>query len=418
MKDSVAVVGGGLAGISAAINLCQHKTVHLFESSPQLGGRVRSYYDKDFDCDLDNGMHLMIGAYDETFLMLEKLNSIKYLKFMPLDISFHYAGTKKDGFQIKSNTFFPGSLHLFSSIFRSGILNFSEWSGLLRLMRDKNTEADRFTCAEILSRYGQSEKSVKYFWRPLILATLNVEPEEASADNLLNVLKLGFFKGWRASQIAFPKRPFSDIFATPAKQFLEAKSVSISLASPVKEIRQKEGQHWIRTGKEEYGPFQAVIMALPKIEINRILKENKNDFIYSPISSFYFRVEGNGLPVSAVNALLDSPLHWLFYLKDRKIYSITSSASDMKLNSENMEFELKKIFSGNWKIIHFKRIVSMRATPQFTPANKGLRNAESGSKSIFFAGDWVETGLPATIEGAVRSGRTAAEKVIAFLNYK
>ena len=415
MKENIAIIGGGLAGISAAVNICKQVNVHLFEASPHLGGRVRSFYDKDFECELDNGMHLMIGAYTETFSLLKILGSIDHVKFLPLDIPFYFPGQDDKGFRLKSNKFIPGALHLLFSLLKANILSSRELLGLIKLSRIRNPEKMNLTCSELLRNYGQTEKSIENFWRPLILATLNTEPEIAHAENLLAVLRLGFFKGKRASRLVFPNKPFSEVFGNPAHDYLFNNDVKIELGKPIRKITREDENYWLDTSKEKYGPYKAIISALPKTDLDRILDVNEDSFEYSPITSFYFKISGSGLPAWPINAILESKLHWLFYLSHRNIFSVTSSTKELKWELEEFADELKRIFPGNWHITHFKRIITKKATPIFTPDNKDLRKAASGNKEIFIAGDWTDTGLPATIEGAVISGKKAAEELLKMI---
>ena len=117
------------------------------------------------------------------------------------------------------------------------------------------------TCYELLQNYGQTEKSIENFWRPLILATLNTDPEIAHSENLLAVLRLGFFKGGRASRLVFPNKPFSEVFGNPASDYLLNNNVKIELGKSIRKIIRENENYWLSTNKEKYGPLSNLLLA-------------------------------------------------------------------------------------------------------------------------------------------------------------
>lgn len=416
MLKKVAIIGGGLAGISAAINLHNIAEIHLFEARKSIGGRVHSFQDNNFNYSLDNGMHLMIGAYEETLKLLKMINSEQLIRRMKLNIPFYAPQNPAPLFNLRSTSILPGPLHLIPSMITSGIFSSGEIFNILPLLWKEKMKTKQ-SCLEFLIHLKQRQDTIVKFWQPLILATLNSSVENANADNLLAVLKKGFFAGSKRANLILPKAPFDEIFGFPAFKWLEKNNIHVHLNTMINELQKANIGYYLNSRKGKSILFDSIIIATPYGQIKKLLPEFNPELESSPISSFYFTIEGDTklLPQHEIMALLYSPLHWLFYSLQQNFYSITASASELFWNQEEIQTELKKIFPGNWKIRHFKRIIVKKATPLFTPHNSALRAFQLPDKGIFFAGDWTNTGLPASIEGAVISGKQASREVKSFI---
>lgn len=416
MLKKVAIIGGGLAGISAAINLQSAAEIHLFEARKSLGGRVHSFKDNKFNYYLDNGMHLMIGAYEETLKLLKIINSEHLIQRMKLNILFYAPKKPSPLYNLRSTSFLPGPLHLIPSMITSGIFSSGEIFNILPILW-KGKMKTRQNCLEFLNHLRQRPDTIARFWQPLILATLNSKMENASAENLLAVLKKGFLAGSKKADLILPKAPFDEIFAFPALEWLKKKNFHLHLSTPINELQSDNNGYTLYLEKGKSIVFDSIIIATPHEQIKKLLPEFLPELETSPISSFYFTIEGDAklLPQYEIMALLDSPLHWLFKSIHQNFYTITASATELYWGQEEIQSELKKFFPGNWNIRHFKRVIVKKATPLFTPQNSTLRTSEMLYKGIFFAGDWTNTGLPASIEGAVVSGKQSAREVKKYI---
>jgi protoporphyrinogen oxidase len=412
VKPEIAVVGGGLAGIAAAIALREKAEVTLFEATGTLGGRARSFYDKNFSAWLDNGVHLMLGAYRETIKLLKTVNSDGLLEYIPLEIPFIIPEEKN--FKIKSSRFLPGELHLLPSVLKIPFMDGKSLRGLIKLRHITDEQIKGMNCLNYFNFLNQSSDLTRFFWEPLTKAVLNQEPAEASAVNMHRVIKRGLLSGPGAAMLIFLKESFREVISIPAAKFMEASGIRVLIKTPVNGIK-KGKKIFLLSGKKNFGPFDGLILAVDPPSLIKLLPEYEIPITYNPITSTYFSIQGKGLPLKPITAVPLSPLQWLFYFSQNKLFSTSSSVTGDNFSREEVEKELKKYFPGNWRIINFRSIAVKRATPAFTADSEIFRNT-GGRNNIRLAGDWRNTGLPGTLEGAVVSGQTAAREMVRFLN--
>ncbi|HSW55213.1 MAG TPA: hydroxysqualene dehydroxylase HpnE [Ignavibacteriaceae bacterium] len=421
MQKKVIVIGGGFAGLSAAAYLAYKKyKVTLLEASPKLGGRAYSFLYKETNSVIDNGQHILMGCYFETLKFLSLIGAKENFHFQKrLEVNF-----VKEGFQILSLKSFPFvyPINLLIAILRFEAISFSDRIGLLKVfIKLLFLSSDKYlnmNIKEWLETENQSRNVQDAFWRILAVGALNTSLEKASAKIFIDILKQIFLKGNRAATIVLPKYGLSESYCKNAEEFIVKNGGEIILSEPVEKIIISEDRVTeIHSSKKVFLDFDFVISAIPAFALNRIIddenKINIPDFKYSSILNIHLWLKENKIP-EGFFGLINSTLHWVFN-KGSHLNIVISDANELVNKSDEdliqmVEDEMKKFFLLDSELIAgYKIIKEKRAT--FIPSNDIIDKRptqETQIKNLILAGDWVNTGLPSTIESAVKSGRAAA----------
>ena len=426
----VIVFGGGFAGLSAAVYLSENNfEVTLLEASPKLGGRAYSLFNDSQNDIYDNGQHILMGCYEETIAFLKKINSIDKLDIREsLSIPF----VKRGGsiYKLDSRKYsYP--LNLLFGFLNYKALSLKERLKVIDFFLDMlfcySCDLKDKTVSEWLKCKKQSDNSINAFWEILVVGALNTTAEIASAEIFEEVLERIFFTGNKSASILLPKVGLTQLYVEDAVQFIADRNAKINLSEKVIQIVMKENTVTeIITDRNSYNDFDYVVTAIPALALEKIkiISDQKFEFPdiqYSPIVNVHFWLKENPFQ-EEFYGLIDSQIHWLF--NRGKHISLTTSSADILTKVENekivYEFssELEKYFPIFRKeiIIDSKVVKEKRAT--FVPdvaSNRLRKNFIFASENMFFAGDWINTGLPSTIESAVLSGRLAASNVITSL---
>ncbi len=435
----VVVIGGGLAGLSSAVYLSEKNIkVTLLEASPKLGGKTYSLFNEQQNDIYDNGQHLMMGCYDETLGLLGKIGSLDQIELQKqMEVTFVEEGGKQT--QLKApKIFYP--INLLIAIFNYKVLSWKDRLRIVDFILDLGCCADEdlknLSVIEWLLQKDQNDETIKKLWETLIVGTMNTTPEKASAQVFDEVLREVFLGGSRASKIVLPKVGLSELFSIPAQKFLKARDSSLISSERVESvITADERIVKITTNKSSYENFDAVVFAIPPYALDKISFLDSEErltshrfqlalaeFKYSSILNVHLWLKENPFK-EKFYGLIESEIHWLF--NHGKHISLTVSSADALCEIENDELiedfysELEIFFPifqkenvTEWKIIKEKRAT-------FVPdcaSNELRKSILSPFPNMFFAGDWTDTELPATIEGAVLSGKIAAQKSCSFLN--
>ena len=278
----------------------------------------------------------------------------------------------------------------------------------------------KLTVYQWLLLENQSESIIKSFWEILAVGALNTNIKKASAKVFSDILKKIFFRGTKAATIILPKLGLTEAFCNCSKNFIEEKFGSVSFLETVNElVISREKITAIKTNKRIITDFDYVVAAVPYFIIKNILIANKIfpndiDFKYSTIISIHIWLKENSLK-DDFYGLINSPIHWIFNHKSH-LTLVISDADELAIIPkeelfENAVLQLQKYINVQKdKIISYKIIKEKRAT--FIPSNNILNRrpgSQTSIKNFFLAGDWVNTGLPSTIESAVKSGKMVSE---------
>lgn len=424
------VVGGGLAGLSAAVSLTKKNIhVHLIEASPKFGGRAYSFLDEESGNEIDNGQHLLLGCYYETIEFIKSIGATSLFNFQK-QLEINFVPRDKIKYQLKP-TELPYPLGLFFGLLNYDALSIADKIKIILLIAQlpfiQSEKYLNISVEDWLIDQSQSRNCIKSFWEIIAVGALNSKLKDASAKIFIDILKIIFLKGSDASAMIIPKVGLSKAFVDPAINFLKNNNAELSLSEKLLEISiTKNKAVAVRTDKSSINEFDAVVLAIPSYALSRINEKNliiendRTDLTTSSIVTLHLWLKENKLK-KPFYAFIDSRLHWVFN-HGEYITTVTSNADEL---IEKSQEELFSIISAELfvylgiigeNISRYKIIKEKRAT--FIPNRENLLKrpfAKTKLENVFLAGDWTNTGLPATIEGAIKSGNTAAEEVQKYL---
>jgi hydroxysqualene dehydroxylase len=417
---NVAVIGGGWAGIAAAVEatLAGH-AVTLFEMAKQCGGRARSV---EIDgMVLDNGQHIMIGAYVEVLrlMRLVGVDAHKVLVRTALDLR----NASGAGLRLR-----PGPPLLALTL---AVLNHPTWTwtAKLALMREACRWGFwRFTCAASLDVAALTLRLPPQIRRdlidPLCVAALNTPSEQASARVFLRVLRDALFATAGSSDLLFPAAGLTDVFPTPALRWLQQHGAQICTSTRVQTL-EMTGGHWSVQGKH----FDHVVLATPPPEAARLAQPHAADWAevarkleFEPIMTIYAHSPGArlALPMLALDCDAGRPAQFVFdrgqlggprgllafVISGAREWVERGTAAATQACMAQAAQALGEWGHGPLRPIHV--LTEKRATFQCVPLVE--RPAMRVATGLHAAGDYVEGPYPATLEGAVRSGVNAVRE--------
>ncbi len=439
MKPTVAVVGAGVAGMTAAVHLALAGfRVTLLDKGSRPGGRTLSWQDPSTGDWLDNGPHLLMGCYRETLRLLDRLGTRDQLLGLPPRTVWLAPGGRRH--LLKGNTAFH-RLGLLWGVLR---LNSLGWQGRWRVLRAMQAagqlnetqlaELNERTCLEWLRSLRQTPETIARFWEPLLVAALNEKADRAAADGLAAVIRVGFLSGPAASRLFVPRTCLRDLFQPALGKLLRNLEGRLLLRTRARRLQTQQGRVTaVELAGGERIQADSYVLALPPRPLAALLpedspsaarlKRNAESFTYSPIVSLYLWLSQAVLE-EAMIGLLDSPLHWVFQRPletsdggKRQLLSVPLSAAQEWVPrppatiKEQVVAELSRFIPAlsTETVTHWRVIKERRATVSLGPGTASSRpGAKSPWPNLFLAGDWTATGLPATIESAALSGRASA----------
>jgi squalene-associated FAD-dependent desaturase len=439
------VIGAGFAGLSAAVALAEKGfRVTVLEGKPALGGRAYSFADPDTGDFVDNGQHVLMGCYRETLDFLARIGARDQLVFHEdLEIEM-LAGAGRSA--MLKTVRMPGPMHMAGALFGYRHLSFADRIGVMRgglrllaMHRSGDGELRRLTVAQLMDRLAQSDWARQCFWYPLSMATLNDEPESSSAELLAEVLKRAFFSRRRDSAFVYSRVGLSELYCTGAQRVVERAGGTVESHSFVETFELGLGggvaSARLRDGRRIEAPN--FISAVPAPQLLRFLPE------HAVADPFFARLtELTSSPIICVHLWLDREVtnlpfvgfigtttQWLF--NKRRIFTqrgeahpgyisfVISGARKVveRSSDEILEIVLNDLHamipaSREAKVVKSIVLKEKQATTAPDLRSHELRpTAKTPIPNFFLAGDWIQTGLPATIESAVISGRAAAAAV-------
>lgn len=408
------VVGAGLAGLAAAVRLAAAgRAVILHEAAPQAGGRCRAYEDATLGCRIDNGNHLLISGNRAAMDYLDRIGAAASL-IGPEEAAYPFVDLGSGARWV----FRPGKGRmpwwLFSAARRipgTRALDYLKAARLLRAHPDQTVGALLDPGTVLFHR----------LWRPLAVAVLNTAVEEASAQLLARVLAESFARGGEACRPLVPRADLSQSLIDPALGYLRAHGAEIRLGSRLRGLELAPGRVaalGFEGGSEPVSEADAVVLAVPAPVAARLVPGLRVPDAFRAIVNGHFR---QVLPGDAplLTGVIGGTAEWVF--RKREVVSVTVSAADALVDrpAETLAAllwrDVAQVFDLPLAPMPPAQIVKeRRATFAATPAQLRRRPPPAtGWANLVLAGDWTDTGLPATIEGAVRSGFAAAEILLA-----
>lgn len=425
LNKKIAVIGAGYAGMAAAVALIDagHE-VTVFETSRVLGGRARKV-ESNLGT-IDNGQHILIGAYRDTLALMHKVGVSEADAFLRLPLTLRYPGFKLQAPRL------PAPQHLAFALLTAEGLCWGEKIAAIRFMqwlkrRQFRIEAD-CTVTALLDAHAQPKAVRRHMWEPLCIGALNTQSETASAQVFANVLRDSLAADRAASDLLIPRLDLSALLAEPAARYVERKGGRIRLSTPIGSIVRTDGGY--RLDIDPDVEYSHVIVAVAPYHLPRLLTglpelapliAQVEALAWEPIVTCYLRYPpGTRLPHPMLG-MSDGNAHWFFdrgQLDDTSeqneglIAAVTSARGrHQELGKEALaaaiDAELRTLHPQLPAPLASQVITEKRATFACTP-NLQRPATQTALPGLLLAGDYVASDYPATIEGAVRSGLAAA----------
>ncbi len=411
MTGTTHIIGAGLAGLSAAVRLAsQGRAVVVHEATAFAGGRCRSYHDASVGMTIDNGNHLLLSGNHAALAYLRNIGAEQRL-IGPQGAEFSFADLASGARWTLRFNDGPIPFWVFDPKRRvpgTGVLDYLPLARLLWAPAGKSV-------SEVIACKGTLyERLVE----PLLVAALNIDAPDGSAVLAGAIIRETLAVGGRACRPLIAREGLGTTLIEPALAYLQARGAAVRMEHQLRALRlAPERVEALDFGAETVtlGADDAVILAVPPYIASSLLRDLKVPSEFRAIVNAHFRIE----PPAAqppILGVLNGTVQWLFAFPGR--LSVTISAGDRLIDVPREELA-KKIWSEvasltglpgalpPWQIVRERR-----ATFAATPAQEAMRpGAATKWRNLVLAGDWTDTGLPATIEGAIRSGNRAADTV-------
>ncbi len=426
---TVAVVGGGLAGMAAALAAAERGfQVELFERAKTLGGRAGSFVDPEIDQPVDYCQHVVMGCCS---------SFIEFCKNTGIDDCFqrtrtlHFIEPDGDRHDFTPCRWLPTPLHLLPGLLKLSYLSLGERWSIVRALRKLLKNDDDEPVGDWLRRQGQSQRAIDRFWSVVLVGALAETVEHASLAAARKVFRDGFLASRGASDLLLPRRPLGEIFNDRLGKRLANRGVKVHLNTPVRRIegdRQLAGA--VVPADGERRKFDYYVAAVPWHNIRSLLA----DELLSAIPALENVEKIGPAAITAVHLWFDRPVvplphavlvgrlsQWVFADEQTDSTSVQHcqvviSAShrlerrnrDELLNEVRGELQSVWPAVGDAELLHWRVIAQPAAVFSCVPGVDCFRPVQKTPiRNLALAGDWTDTGWPATMESAVRSGYRA-----------
>lgn len=433
-RPRVVVVGGGWAGLSAAVSLAHHSTPPiLIESARQLGGRARAVRFGPFH--VDNGQHVLLGAFESVLQMLATLGVSEASVFRRQSLRLLLLG--RDGKRIELRTGrLPAPLNLVIGLLRSSGISLNARLAAMRLLRaiarDRFVHAADIAVADFLTKERQPLEVVQTLWTPFCYAALNIPPERASTRLFLRATRRTFFGHRRHSDLLLPILDLSACLPRPATDFIESRGGAVRLGTRAQAIEVRNGAVAGVRVNDALLPADHVVLALPPDAAVELLRPHPEVAVQvagldhlsaQPICTVFLRYADNVTLERDMVGLLDALPQWLFdrgrLTGDRGLIAAVISGPGAHLRLTNDALigqvitDIARRFPAWPAPIDAKLIRERRATLAAFPNVDEFRPGHATPiNGLWLAGDYTATGYPSTLEAAVKSGVHCARWIL------
>jgi len=425
------VIGGGCAGLAAATDLAEHGArVLVLEARPTLGGRATAFTDPATGERVDNGQHVLLGCYRDTFRFLERIGASNHVH---LQDRLTVNTIDRDGRASRlACPPLPPPFNLVAGLMTWSALGWRDRVAALRLPRGRKRSApcQDETVRAWLVRHHQTPRLIEMLWEPLAVAALNESIDVASAPPFARVLTEMLGHNERDASIGLPLTPLDEMYALPARDYIERHGGEVRTTSPARLGCGADLSGPRVTVRHETFTAPSIICAVPWYALSEAFIDPPSSL--RPTLQAADRTAAS--PILTVNLWFDRivtehvlvglpgrTMQWVF--DKRRVFgeqashlSLVSSGADTVVSLSNEELiELARrevndaIPAARAAVLRRAVVVrEKRATFSVAPGQPPRPPTRTSVPGLFLAGDWIDTGLPATIESAVRSGHMAA----------
>ena len=415
MQKTVHIIGAGISGLSAAVRLANAGyRVRVHEATQTAGGRCRSYFDAATNLTIDNGNHLLLSgnhhavAYARSIGTEAGLVGPKVAQFSFVDI----ASGQRWLLDLGDSRLPLWVLDESRRVPDTGVLDYLKLAPLVWASTSRKV-GDAIRCEGTL---------YQRLVQPLLLAALNVDPPEGSAGLAGAVVRETLLAGGQACRPLIARDGLSSVLIEPAVKLLQDKGAEVRFSHELRQFvsagDRVTGLKFGGDGDIAIGPDDAVVMAVPPRAASGLLPGVKTPNKFRAIVNAHFRFDPPA-NAPAILGVVGGLVEWLFAFPQR--LSVTISNGDRLVDMPREELahaiwaDVCKASGVRGELPPWQIVRERRATFEATPEQNTLRpGAVTAFKNLFLAGDWTDTGLPATIEGSVRSGDRAADLVLAM----
>lgn len=437
-RPKIAIVGGGLAGMAAAVGLADDALeVHLFESRRKLGGRAASYLDPTIGELIDHCQHVSMGCCTN---MTDFCRRTGIEEHFSRDSRINFVAPDGKCCVVQANPVLPAPLHLLPSLWGLRYLRFHErlriissvWKLATTGMRANHERSYFF---DWLRKERQSKNCVELFWKPILVSALGESLERVSVAAARKVVVDGFLASRDGYVVVVPDQPLSRLFDQYVGEWLTSHGIAVRRETPVTSLRIHDGNvDGVHLADGAAEPFDFVVLALTWRQISNHLTPE----LTSRLPELASAAKLMPSPITGVHLWLDRPLmdrphavlldrcsQWVFQPKlgassSEHYYQVVISASHDLENLHRSEIADKvcEELNATWpaeppaKLLRWRVVIERVAV--FSPAPDSIRlrpSQRTRIPNLLLAGDWTATGWPSTMESAVRSGYLAAESV-------
>ena len=444
-SPDVIVVGAGFAGLAAASALAEAGArVRVFDARPQLGGRATAFTDRDTGELVDNGQHVMFGCYRETLAFLQRIGAAGHVtRARSLSVPFLDRNGRRSELRCPR---LPSPLHLLAGVLLWNAMPLRDrmsalkMAAPLRAARATLTQTGRIaidgtsTVSKWLREHGQSARLTEWLWEPLAVAALNQSPDEAAAEPFIRVLAEMFGPDADASALVLPNRPLHLMYAEPARAFIADRGGLVCQGTPVRIAIEQSKAAGVDVRGERVGAG-AIVCAVPWFAMGNVFGPSVPPSLGDLVAAAGAMASK---PIVTVNLWYDRPvmdepfvglpgraMQWVF----DKRFAFGSAASHLSLVSSGADAltaestpalvarataEVAEALPGarRARMVRGTVVREKHATFSLAPGQPRRPGTSTAVTGLFLAGDWIDTGLPGTIESAVVSGHRAAGAIV------
>lgn len=442
----VVVVGAGFAGLSAACRLADAGVrVLVLDARPQLGGRATAFPDRETGELVDNGQHVMFGCYRETLAFLERIGAADNVRTQPsLEVAYIDVRGRRSVLRCPP---LPPPMHLLAAVLDWDPMPWRDRLAAIRLARPilharrelrrgrtVSVDPAGATVSAWLRAHGQRRKLREWLWEPLAVAALNQPPEQASAAAFVRVLAEMFGPDPSAAALVLPTRPLHLMYAEPARQYIEAHGGRVRTNAVARVVVQNGRVEGVDVRGERI-PVSRVIAAVPWFALRQLFAPVVPPAMRAIVTAADAMVS---MPIVTVNLWYDRQvmresfvglpgrqMQWVF---DKRIafgseashLSLVSSGATTLVGRTNDELaalaaaEIADALPAarDARLLRATVVREKQATFSLAPGQPQRPATRTPVSGLYLAGDWIDTGLPGTIESAVVSGRYAAAEMM------